>query len=514
MLSDVTPAVDRALQAAQTWARRLGALAVEPEHLLHGLLDEEEGRAAALLTQAGLDVSDVRRLAADRVAGATAADDNGPLPLSAEVRAILDDARRQAAAANADRTLTSDRVLVALLQGAALLCQELQGRGLSMAPIEEAARAAQGPPLRLEEPLRLAESAEEVDAARILDACANRAREALRVVEDYCRFVLDDALLSGEWKRLRHDLVEALEMLPGRLLLEARETLRDVGTELSTPREQTRHSLRAVVQANLKRLQEALRSLEEFGKLRGPDLGRAVEGLRYRSYTLERALVLGGTARERLKDARLYVLVTGSLCSASLEWTIQEAAAGGAQVVQLREKGLSDRALLERARQVRRWTRQARVLLIVNDRPDVARLAEADGVHLGQEELPVKEARRVLGPDAFIGISTHDMDQVRQAVLDGASYIGVGPTFPSGTKSFDQLAGLEFVRQATAETSLPAFVIGGVNLQTIDEAITAGARRVAVGQAICQADDPRQVAAELRRRLDEAAPSPPGKESR
>src|SRR5436309_3943721 len=108
-------------------------------------------------------------------------------------------------------------------------------------------------------------------------------------------------------------------------------------------------------------------------------------------------------------------------------------------MIQLREKKLDDRTLLERARQVRHWTREAGVLFIVNDRPDLARLVEADGVHLGQDDLPVREARRVLGPDALVGISTHDVAQLRQAVLDGATYVGVGPVFPSATKDFASL---------------------------------------------------------------------------
>jgi thiamine-phosphate pyrophosphorylase len=98
-------------------------------------------------------------------------------------------------------------------------------------------------------------------------------------------------------------------------------------------------------------------------------------------------------------------------------------------------------------------------------------------------------------------VSTHSIEQVRQAVLDGASYIGVGPAFPSTTKSFDNLAGLEFVREALAETTLPAFVIGGVNLETIVEAVKAGAKRVAVSAALCQADEPGVNARQLRRLL-------------
>jgi thiamine-phosphate pyrophosphorylase len=159
-------------------------------------------------------------------------------------------------------------------------------------------------------------------------------------------------------------------------------------------------------------------------------------------------------------------------------------------VFQLREKTLSDRELIERARNVRRWTRAAGALFIVNDRPDIARLAEADGVHLGQDDLSVKDARRIFGTDPLIGVSTHSLDQVRQAILDGADYIGIGPTFASRTKHFDAFPGLEFIRAATLETTLPAFALGGISPETIPEAVRAGATRVAVGSAVTQSDDP------------------------
>src|SRR5207245_7710641 len=130
---------------------------------------------------------------------------------------------------------------------------------------------------------------------------------------------------------------------------------------------------------------------------------------------------------------------------------------------------MPDRLLMERARDVRRWTRQERVLFIMNDRPDIARLAEADGIHVGQEELPVREVRRILGPGALVGVSTHSLDQARQAVLDGASYIGVGPTFRSNTKEFAQFPGLELVRQVAAETSPPAVALGGIRPEDLGE---------------------------------------------
>jgi thiamine-phosphate pyrophosphorylase len=322
------------------------------------------------------------------------------------------------------------------------------------------------------------------------------------VLEDFCRFVLDDAFLSRELKTMRHHLADALQQLPAHRLLASRETLRDVGTAISTPSELDRASLSVVVEANCKRLQEALRSLEEFSKLHSAALAQDMEELRYQSYTLERMLLLGQLSRRRLQDIRLYVLFTAAQCWGGLEQTLRQVIEGGGGMIQLREKDLGDRDLLERARQVRRWTRETGTLFIMNDRPDVARLVEADGVHLGQDDLPVKEARRLLGPGAIIGVSTHNIEQVQQAIRDGADYIGVGPTFPSQTKTFDEFPGLDFVRQASEETSLPAFVIGGVNLGNIPDVIAAGGKRVAVSQSLCGSETPEALARAMRDLLE------------
>jgi thiamine-phosphate pyrophosphorylase len=496
---DCTPAVERALQAAQRRARLAEAATVQPAHLLAELL-AEENRAAALLTELGLNTVAVRGLLGI-VEESSVPAAGAPLPLDARTEQALTTAHRRSTELWGTSDVSSEQLLLALLQTDDELLARLEPLGLDRARLAERCTSESPESVTLDDFVELDQPGEQIDAARMVDASANRAREALRVVEDYCRFVLDDAFLSGALKQLRHDLAAALTDWPQSLLLAARETQRDVGTTLRTTREQERASLRDVALVNLKRLQEALRSLEEVGKLRSAELGQAVEQLRYRSYTLERAILLGADARQRLADACLYVLLTGSGCTAALDWTIQEAAAGGASIFQLREKNLDDAALLERARQVRRWTRAAGVLFIMNDRPDIARLAEADGVHLGQDDLPVKEARRIVGADALVGVSTHNLQQLRQAVLDGASYVGVGPTFPSGTKQFAELAGLDFVRQASAETSLPAFAIGGVTAKNLTEVVAAGARRVAVSQAICQADDPRGAAAGFLRNL-------------
>ena len=183
------------------------------------------------------------------------------------------------------------------------------------------------------------------------------------------------------------------------------------------------------------------------------------------------------------------VLVGGLPTLGDLTWVVEEAIAGGADVIQYREKGVADRELLRRAREVRILTAKARVPLIMNDRADLARLAGCDGVHLGQEDLSVRDARRVLGPTALVGVSTHDRGQLDAAVLAGASYLGVGPVFPSPTKEFSEpeLAGLSYVQLAAETTSLPWFAIGGIRQENLDRVVESGARRVAVSGAVVHA---------------------------
>jgi thiamine-phosphate pyrophosphorylase len=482
MLDDLSPAVERALDAAR---RRASEGPLNAVHVFLALIEDDEGRAAQVLIDAGGELALVRENL----------DQHAPLPF--DLPEVLTGAR-EVAGARDETTLTGEFLLLGLIRSIAPLTNSLRAAGVR---VDELVEPAELPVLPIGEMLNLEETSDYVSTARVVDANANRAREALRVLDDYCRFVLDDAVLTEEMKGLRHLLAGLLSRIPANVLHESRETLGDVGTGIIASGEMVRGSPAEVARINFKRLQEALRSLEEYGKLLNPELAAGMEALRYRSYTVEKALTLGDVARARLENAKLYVLLTGATCAAALDWTIREAADGGADIFQLREKTLSDRDLLERARNVRRWTRETGALFILNDRPDIARLADADGVHLGQDDMPVKEARKVLGPGSLIGVSTHNPDQVRQAILDGASYIGVGPTFASTTKEFGELAGLEFVRQATAMTNLPAFVIGGVAAENVREAVAAGAKRVAVSAAVCQADDPRVAAAVLRAAL-------------
>ncbi len=495
-MHQASPGVERAVAAATAWAARRGSAVARLSDYVLGLFDEEEGRPAELLTRAGGD-SATLRVRIEQLA------DPGPV---VALRTLYDAARAWSIRHRADPGFMTDALLVAVLTVDPTFERAAAGAGLDAARLfdlmtggvndpfdrPEAAAATFAPP----------DSADDLAAARVLDANLNRSRESLRILDDYCRFILNDRHLTERLKELRHALVAASERIPAGALLAARDTPGDVGTTVSAGGEYARASAAQVAAVNFKRLQEALRSVEEYGKLFAPGFAREVEALRYLSYTLERAVVRGGDARRKLADARLYVLLTGARCPAALDWTIAQAAAGGATVFQLREKSLPDAELIARAREVRRWTREAKALFIVNDRPDIARIVGADGVHLGQDDLPVADARRIVGPDALVGLSTHNIEQVRTAVLDGADYLGVGPTFPSRTKEFDHFPGLAFVRAAAVETSLPAFALGGIGPRNVGRVVEAGLRRVAVSEAVCAADDPEAVARVLRAALD------------
>ncbi len=353
---------------------------------------------------------------------------------------------------------------------------------------------------------------EQAAALRTIDANFNRAVEGLRVVEDVARFVRNDSFLAGACKRLRHDLTTALAAIdPTGDRFTARDTLADVGTTITTPQESQRVSVDDLLAANWQRVSQALRVIEEFAKLLGYS-GGAFEQLRYQSYTLAKSVAANERSNNIWRDRRLYVLVDGRESETAFAAFTRELISAGVDVLQLRDKQLDDRPLLARAQQLRSLIDElscenVKPLFIMNDRPDLALIAGADGVHVGQDELPVSEVRKLVGTRLQIGVSTHSIEQARAAVLAGADYLGCGPTFPSGTKQFESFPGLAFLREVAAEIALPAFAIGGitgVNLPSVQE---AGFTRVAVSGAIAGAKDPGKVARDFRDQLN-ASPSP------
>jgi thiamine-phosphate pyrophosphorylase len=204
--------------------------------------------------------------------------------------------------------------------------------------------------------------------------------------------------------------------------------------------------------------------------------------------------------RERLNDSRLYFVTGPAFNGRSVADTVALALKGGVDIVQLRDKTLNDAELLALARVLRRLTRDAGALFIVNDRVDVALLSDADGVHVGQDDLPPMDVRRLIGPGRLVGVSTHAPDQARKALEDGADYLGVGPVYPTPTKAHRPAVGLEYVVQVAAlSVPVPWFAIGGVTGANLVEVIAAGARRIAVVRALAESENPEKTARELKK---------------
>jgi len=542
-----TEAARRALAIASACSNRMGHREIGPESLLAALLWEPECRAAVMLARHAVDRNLVCQrwpeLAVFFLSSPPHSDggdffrENMPpmggaidLPFSLDVDCSLESACLRLDFLPRPQELATEHLLLGLAAADHAVALWLREHGVAPDEIEGEIRSLYGcersnEPLDLpmavdvhecddDQPRRLLGQAPRLclstlnDASarlRVLDASANRAREALRVIEDYVRFALDDRHLTGLCKQLRHDLAEALAWIPASDRLAARETLRDVGTQLTSESERRRGGLVDVVRANFARLQESLRALEEYGKIAvgheascvAPAGASATKQLRYRAYTLERAVELTRSGLERLAEARLCVLLDGRDSPDAFERTARALIEAGVSMLQLRDKRLGDRELMDRARRLRTLTAGTKTLFIVNDRPDLARLAGADGVHVGQDDLAVFEARRIVGPEALVGVSTHTIEQARQAVLDGANYIGVGPTFPSATKQFERFPGVALLRAVAAEIRLPAFAIGGISRENITEVRAAGFSRVAVGGAILAAPDPAAAAREI-----------------
>ena len=343
------------------------------------------------------------------------------------------------------------------------------------------------------------------EAMRIIDASANRAREALRVMEDVARFVLDDEALCAQLKAFRHDLRAALETLPGGAIMLAahRDVAGDVGTTISTEAEESRRGVREAAIAAGKRLGESLRSIEECFKVVGADAG-AIEALRYRAYDAEKILTLAmGADRAGFVGWRVCAIVTEALCVHHDWLTVARLAIeGGADCVQLREKGMDGAELLSRARALVALGRECGADVVVNDRADVALLAGAAGVHVGAGDLAVEDVRRLAGDELLVGVSASNMDQALAARRAGADYCGVGAMFATRTKKKDSIAGPGLLKDylETTPPLAPALAIGGITTDNAGELVTAAAGRrfgVAVCGCVCGADDPGRAVADM-----------------
>ncbi len=320
---------------------------------------------------------------------------------------------------------------------------------------------------------------------RILDANLDRAREGLRIIEEWCRFGLNSAQLAAECKQMRQELAT----WHSSEIRASRNTPGDPGTELTHPQEEQRSSIQHLLQANLCRVEEALRVLEEYGKLYNLDMSSALKQMRYRVYTLESNL-LAYRRHQLLMRSHLYLVTSPSEHLFSI---VEAALQGGLTLLQYRDKTADDTVRLGNAHKLRQLCHHYGALFIMNDRVDLTLAVDADGVHLGQQDIPIALARQLLGPQRLIGRSTTNPEEMQQAIAEGADYIGVGPVYETPTKAGKPAAGFTYVRYALENSTVPWFAIGGIDTNNLNEVLKNGAQRVAVVRAIVEAEQPTLV---------------------
>jgi thiamine-phosphate pyrophosphorylase len=341
------------------------------------------------------------------------------------------------------------------------------------------------------------------------DANWNRVMEGLRTLEDVARF-LDGSELQSQYKGVRHALQRAFQDWDRAELLAARDADHDVGRTEKQDAELSRSGgLQDIVASAAGRCEQGLRVLEETAKFLVPSSAPAIESLRYRVYDLNAELQLGlRRDLDFLDRAQLYVLVDCRLPIDAFVERVEAISHAGVDLIQIRDKAAEASMLIQYTNAAVDALDRNRTRVLVNDRIDIASCSKAWGAHIGQDDVPPDAARRILRGNQVLGISTHELSQIEQAVCDRADYIGCGPTFPSQTKTFERFSGLAFLADAAAILKKhgrgrpAAFAIGGINPENLHRVIEAGFDRVAVSGCVWGANDAATTAGKLKESLN------------
>jgi thiamine-phosphate pyrophosphorylase len=327
-------------------------------------------------------------------------------------------------------------------------------------------------------------------ASRIIDANINRSAEGLRVLEDIARFEFDHKKISSRLRDARHKVRDIFKDRESDLL-GSRDSVFDVG--IKTSKESTsdgRFGLKDSVLSNFKRVQEAFRSMEEAAKTDGEyEKGKSIETLRFLAYSIEPEMValfrktlprgIYGILGEKFSRGRANVEVAKRMATAGID------------LIQYREKlaHKSIRDIYDECLEIRKITKDAGIPFIVNDYADIALMVGADGIHTGQDDLPVKALRQIV-KDMVIGRSTHSPSQAQKAVEDGADYIGVGPIFSTQTKEdVCDPVGFEYLDHVVNTHTIPFVAIGGIKRHNLEAVLSRGAKTICLVTEIIGAEN-------------------------
>jgi len=338
---------------------------------------------------------------------------------------------------------------------------------------------------------------------RVIDANLNRAGEGLHLLEDVARLMLDDAELTQQLKVMRHEILRGDQPF-NQQLVQSRDSEGDVGINTEVPGEAKERELPIMVVANARRVQESLRILEEVSKTPAtPRLDQLdpqkFKQARFTLYTIEQKMLSRLLRRDKAGQLTgLYAIIDSEALGNRRHIEVaEELIRGGAKIIQFRDKSRDKSERLAITQGLKELCSKHGVLYIVNDYIGLALATDADGLHLGQKDLPVSVARRLLAIDKIIGCSVNTVEQAKAAEADGADYLAVGSIYPTSSKEGAVVVGLEGLRQVKQAVSLPLVAIGGINKDNAAEVLAAGAEAVAVISATVKAKDIKEATRQI-----------------
>ncbi len=332
---------------------------------------------------------------------------------------------------------------------------------------------------------------------QIIDANLDRAREGLRVLEDWARFGLGKEKYVERIKNFRQILGKNhLEVYK-----QSRNHIEDKCKGLIHHEQSKRKTSEQIISSNSGRVQEALRVVEEFSRLNNYELSKIASEIRYEIYTLEVDLLSLSKCRksvEILKENDLYVITDQK---EHLLEIIEEILIAGVRIIQHRFKAGSDKDHLQEAIQIKNLCERYNSLFIINDRVDIALASNADGIHLGQDDLDLKSARKLLGYSKIIGISANNEIDISNALKEGCDYIGIGPVFETTTKKNKKPLGIEKIKTLTKDLNIPWFAIGGIKSKNISYLKRNGVKKVALISQLMNSEHPKEDAIMILKEL-------------
>jgi len=338
---------------------------------------------------------------------------------------------------------------------------------------------------------------EDLRIYQIIDANLDRAREGLRVLEDWARFGLGE---NDSVKRIKN-----FRQILGKNHLEiykqSRNFIEDECKGLTHKEQSKRNAPDQIISSNAGRVQEALRVIEEFARLHNHELSKIASEIRYEIYTLEIDLLNLSKYKdsgEILKENNLYVITDQK---ENLLEIIENILIAGVKIIQHRFKKGTDKDHVQEAIKIKNLCKRYNSLFVVNDRIDIALASNADGIHLGQDDLGLKTARKLLGYSKIIGISANNEIEISNALKEGCDYIGIGPVFKTETKKDKKPLGIEKIKTLTKDLNIPWFAIGGVTKNNISYLKSNGFKKVALISQLMNSEDPKEDAIMILKEL-------------